>query len=348
MTAIIILNWNGYKDTIECLETLYKMQSEFYVIITDNASTDNSVENISHYLTISKIKHLVLTAGECLSEAPSLHECIIYKKNQNLGFAKGNNEALRLIANYLPQHVLLLNNDTLVEPDFLDKLNSFALTHTDIPVLTPMICLERSRNIIWNCGGRMKYGFRRYYYADRPVSEVKEKEFLPISFITGCALFFTPSLTKESIFSYKVKNNITSKELPLLLPDGGIFTERFFFGEEDFNFSMRMNKNKIKMACVLTSKIYHKVSASTGSKNQFGKIYIHYLNRFIDTRQQTSSFFFFLWECINLLYIPLSLFKRRKMSLIKAIKLTLRVAIKARRKNSVSQTDFIEAINQKA
>ena len=88
-------------------------------------------------------------------------------------------------------------------------------------------------------------GLRKYYYDNKHRLCVKEHLYKDITFITGCALFFTASTLRK---------------------DGGIFIEDFFFGEEDFNFSLTMKKNKRKMACVVNSLIYHKVGASTAQK----------------------------------------------------------------------------------
>ena len=50
MTAIIILNWNGYKDTIECLDSLLNCQNDFFIVVVDNGSDNNSVEFIKKHL----------------------------------------------------------------------------------------------------------------------------------------------------------------------------------------------------------------------------------------------------------------------------------------------------------
>jgi len=48
--AIIVLNWNGWQDTIECLESLYQISYPNYeIIVVDNGSKDESIENIKKY-----------------------------------------------------------------------------------------------------------------------------------------------------------------------------------------------------------------------------------------------------------------------------------------------------------
>lgn len=326
MTAIIILNWNGHKDTIECLQSLYASTSDFFAIVMDNGSTDSSPDSISTFLAENGIATRRVAAGDRLRTMPQPRECVLCLSKENLGFAKGNNEALRLLSGVMPEKALLLNNDTIVEPDFLDVLDGFSANHPDVQVLTPMICYASNRNMVWNCGGRLSLGMRKYYFAKERVESVGRRESIPITFVTGCALYF---------------------DTKILLEDGGLFTERFFFGEEDFNFCLRMKKERRAMACVPRSKIYHKVSASTANKSNAGKIYIHYLNRFIDMRQNSSAAFYAAWAMANFVYVSLLLGKRKDIGFGKGIRLMRDVLRDSLHKDSVTHADFTQALSRK-
>lgn len=325
MTGIIILNWNGYGDTIECLESLYRMSSDFFVIVVDNGSTDGSMHEISRFLSGSGINSRTLSRGCRLGRAPENRECIVYDAGENMGFARGNNEGLRLLAGVMPDYMLLLNNDTIVEPDFLDRLTAFAAHNGDVEVMTPLICYNADRGMIWNCGGRLSHGFRKYHYADARLDSLRSRESFGVSFVTGCALFFRPSVLRA---------------------DGGVFTERFFFGEEDFNFCLRMAREGRRMACVPESKIYHKVSASTAQHGSMGKIYIHYLNRFIDMRLNSRLWFYLPWSLANIMYVPL-LLARSGYGVYPSVRLMARVVRDAWRKDSVSRDDFTAALSRR-
>lgn len=322
MTAIIILNWNGSADTIECLQSLQTVQEDYFCVVADNGSSDNSIYNIEQYLNRTGIVHRTAMHGEKLDSTPANHEVIIYKISDNLGFAKGNNEALRFISSSSPDNYLLLNNDTIVEPDFLRELLRFADKHPHIHALTPLICYHYDHDIVWNAGGKQFCGFRKYFYAKQPLQNIKEKDHIMVTFLTGCALFFTPNLLRE---------------------DGGLFTEKFFFGEEDFNFCLQMNKRKKPMACVLTSKIYHKVSASVAKHSSLGKTYIYYLNRFIDIRLNTSNAYYWLWSRFYINYVMVLLY-RKHITLKRIISFVKTLLTEAREKDYVTQQDFIEAI----
>ena len=323
MTAILMLNWNGASDTLECIDSLRRVEGDFFCVVADNGSADDSVARIEKYFQEENLAHRVVNEGDTLTEPPANHEFILYTMSENIGFARGNNAAIRLIASAKPDHYLLLNNDTIVEPDFLQQLESFATAHPDHLALTPLICYNSDRNLVWNAGGKQKWGLRKYLYAKQPLQHIKETGHIPVTFLTGCALYADASLLQE---------------------DGTLLTERFFFGEEDFEFCLRMNQQGKKMACVLTSKIYHKVNASVAHVEPLGKTYIYYLNRFIDMRQHLSPLAYFGWKTLYPLYIYRLL---RKLGYTHSV--TTRFIAKVKResaqRNEVPQALFLEVIH---
>lgn len=301
MTAIVILNWNGADDTLACLNSLAKADGDFVVYVVDNGSADDSVLRIQSWI-----------------DGHNEVDVRLVPLDRNYGFAKGNNKGLEVARKISPDSYLLLNNDTEVLPDFLVRLQKFSARHPKYRVLTPKINFYYDKQKIWNCGGKLSFGFRKYFYAGSPDSAVKENGHIDISFVTGCALFFYPELLDEQ---------------------GHLLTERFFFGEEDFEFSMRMQKDNIHMACVLDSLIYHKVGASGDKMHRQGKVYLHYLNRFIDIRLHKSAFFYICWAMIN---TPLCLyhFYKRIRSLTGAMGLMYRLLVDANKKDGVTYDDF--------
>lgn len=322
MTAIILLNWNGAEDTLDCLQSLTSVPDDYFCIVADNGSEDDSALRIEQFLGQQGIRHTVLKRGETLKERPVNHEVILYQIGENLGFAKGNNEAIRLISSVQPDYYLLLNNDTIVEPNFLHGMLEFAAAHPHVEAVTPLICYNDNRNLVWNAGGKQFFGFRKYFYAKQPVQSIKEKGHINVTFLTGCALFFSPQLLRK---------------------DGGLLTERFFFGEEDFEFCLQMNKQKKQMACVLTSKIYHKVSSSVANHDTTGKIYIYYLNRFVDMRLNHSPLFYALWSHVYSIYI-IMLLHHKHYPFGQCFSFIKKLLKEASQKNGVSRHDFLEAI----
>lgn len=249
MTVIVLINWNGADDTIECLRSLEKAHGDFMVVIADNGSSDDSIRRIGEVLPELSYKADLLPLGH------------------NWGFASGNNRAIRYALKYNPDSFMLLNNDTVVEPDFLERLQLYRKQHPDVRILGPMICYWSDRNRIWSCGGRLTFGSRKALFRNCTTDSMESRDPIPVSFISGCALFADASLVG---------------------PDRNLLTERFFFGEEDFEFAHRMRCQGERMAILPESIIYHKVGSSAGKMShraKLGRDYIYYLGRLIVVRE---------------------------------------------------------------
>lgn len=322
-TAVIILNWNGFEMLTACIRSLSEAKGDFFVVVADNGSVDGSPKKFMTWMKDNGMRgRLVVENEEDMCHTIAERDIIVYSLRENYGFAKGNNKAITFAMRFSPKRLLLLNNDTEVEPDFLVRLESFQKNNPEYKVLTPLIHFFYDKTKIWNAGGRLNWGFRRYFYANRTVEDIKEKVFIPITFVTGCALYVSPSL----------------------LDDGNtLLTERFFFGEEDFDFSLRMKQKSVKMACVLDSVIYHKVGSSVKKEMLPGKLYIHYLNRFIDVRLHYGKLFSSIWMMVYKPYIFRTLDKsgcpkRLRHDFVK------RLYRNASIKNEVTALDFKNAL----
>ncbi len=101
--SIIILNWNGLEDTIECLESLKKITySNYQVIVVDNGSKSNDADILE-----DKYKDYIK----------------LIRNDKNYGFTGGNNIAIKRLLEISDFHYcLLLNNDTVVAPEFLTEM----------------------------------------------------------------------------------------------------------------------------------------------------------------------------------------------------------------------------------
>ena len=284
MICIALLNWNGYDDTAECLESLAaSTYDDYFIVLGDNGSQDGSLDRLQELCSTRGDTVHRTRLGEETFPVPERRCVILYDLLENNGFSRANNMMVRYAAHYSPEYFLLLNNDTVLEPDSLSRLVNFQKQRPRYLIITPLIHYYRDRDKIWNGGGRIRWGLRKYWYKDMPASRVREKEFIECSFITGCCMMFTPDVLDS---------------------DGAIFTERFFYGEEDFELALRMKRRKVRMACVTGSVIYHKVSASVNRHyTKAGPVYIHYLNRLIDVRNfmpELSYSFFRLYLCATL------------------------------------------------
>ena len=302
---IIILNWNGWRHTIECLESIQRSDYPNYCsVVVDNSSQDDSWERIqawargdilvkSHYVdscgdekpvrVVSYDRTTAENGGippteQELSLLPPAKRLILIQAGENLGFAGGCNVGIRYALAVGGEYVWLLNNDTVVEYAALGRMVDFMKSHSDYQGVTGQIRLYENPSIIWNCGGKLTfYGTRRYYYNNSQVAEVPQRGFRRISFITGCAAIFRTSLFKKV----------------------GLLSGLFFFGEEDFELSQRLKRVGCKLACLYDAIIYHKVGSSINAATRgksMAQTYIYYLNRFIDMRYYWPKFPWMVWR----------------------------------------------------
>ncbi|MCM1170002.1 MAG: hypothetical protein NC324_08725, partial [Bacteroides sp.] len=336
-------------------------RQDFVWVVVDNGSTNGSVREITGYLQRQGRDFTLVNEGGKPALTLKAGQGLVYALKENYGFAKGNNLGIALVeeiararvcggessASAEPSHYLLLNNDTLVEPDFLVKLEDFAAAHPQYVALTPQIRLAEPPDRIWNCGGRLFFGLRKYLYGGKRVTELEKsrharKRFININLITGCALFASRGLlgNPDAWLRGKSKKYAQTPHSPT--DDTDLLTNRFFFGEEDFDFSLRMQETGRKMACVLDSVIYHKDGISRARFNKKRQIYTYYLNRFIDVRQHYSKMLFFLWIKLYPCYIK-ALMVRNGIAEKEAVVLLRRLHKEAFRREGVSKEVFLNA-----
>jgi len=224
----------------------------------------------------------------------SINDIVLIENESNLGFAAGNNAALDFTLEEGYEYAMLLNNDTTVEPNSIKMLMNFMESNSHYQVCTPKINYYDEPEYIWNCGGYLTWtGGRKYLFKDE-LSLKHPRGYKDITFITGCAL-----MARSTVFKTY-----------------GLLSERFFLGEEDYELSLRMKKNNVRMAAVLDTKIYHKVGRSKSRvffNNDLPNAFIHHLNRSIDLKVHYNRFYWHIWRIGFVVYIVL--FLKMKYSL---------------------------------
>lgn len=263
---VVILNWNGAADTVRCIESLSRQTLPgLHVVVVDNGSRDDSVARIRTWSSDHGVAVKVIENGA------------------NLGFAAGCNIGIRHALDDGADYVLLLNNDTELAPNVLEILIGFMELHRDYAAVTGQIRYA-DRPVIWNCGGYLTwFGSRKYLFGEQPVEHVPQTGWRRISFITGCA-----ALVRASVFR-----------------DHGLLTERFFFGEEDYDFSLRLKRAHLGVACCLDAVVHHRVGSSidrAAPPVALGRYYVYYLNRFIDMRDNYPRPVWWVWRWASLAY----------------------------------------------
>jgi GT2 family glycosyltransferase len=233
---IIILNWNGKEDTLECLESVRSVDySNFDTIVVDNGSSDESVKAIRN-------------------EYPAVN---VIEIGKNLGYAGGNNVGIRYALKNGADYILILNNDTIVDPQLLKALINAALQIHQPGILSPKIYYFSNRKKIWYAGGyQIKQSARfRHIGIGCEENDKENKKIMETDYASGCALF-----TNASVFR-KI----------------GLFDKKFFLTYEETDFCYKAKKKNIRCYVVPEAKVWHKISVSFGGEKS--PMFVYFLTR---------------------------------------------------------------------
>jgi GT2 family glycosyltransferase len=324
--AVVILNWNGADDTIDCLRSIRQSDPAALPIVIDNGSSDDSVARI---LSAMETDGTFVRFGDsdelCASTAElSAAEVVLVLVRDNLGFAGGCNLGLKIAYRAALNISVFLNNDTIVEPGSLTRLVQRLHGDEQWFAVFPLLTIHGTDRI-WNCGGNVsRLGFRRYNYAGAVRTNLALPQEIPCSFFTGCCFaVHTKSFTAR---------------------DG--FSERFFFGEEDFELALWMKDQGLRALCLTGCIVHHKVSASmsrAAGAREAAKVFVYYLNRFIHMRLRFGALLWLLWLSIYTPYVVALLARKRIVPLAQLRSYMSNLIRRAAQSEGVTRQDF-EAI----
>jgi len=184
---ILLLNYNGLPDTIECLQSVKKIIYPNYELhLIDNCSEGDDVKILKE-----KYSHL--------------YDNLIEVKPKNLGFTGGFNLGVnKLKTGDDLDYFLLLSNDTTVKPDFLNELIKFTEANPEVGVAGPLVFYYHQKDKIYSCGGKLNTFLFSCKFYKFPHKEPKKN----LNFISGCAFLIRKSLIEkiglldENFFTY--------------------------------------------------------------------------------------------------------------------------------------------------
>jgi len=260
----ILINFNGIKDTIECLISLSKVTFQnLRVIIVDNNSNESDKE---------KLRSL---------DFPFIDKIIF--SDSNLGFSGGNNLGIKYTLENGADYILLLNNDTVVQPEFLNQLLLCFEKDEKIGISTCQINYYYDKNKVWYGGGYIdKLRASGYSFTNADTQEGF------VTFASGCCLL--------------IKKNV--------IEDIGLLDENYFLYLEDTDYCARVIK-KYKIFFSNKTLIYHKVGASVKSQININSIYYSIRNRLFFQKKMNPQFFLISYIYIVLTHFIKAFYKGR-------------------------------------
>ena len=271
-TAIILVNWNGWRNTIECMQSLQSLDHPaFAVVLVDNASTDESMAKIQKWLasqaaapksfcTHSFIHQKAISAFA----APLRHRSVsLVQSASNNGFAAGNNLGLRIALQARCDYMWLLNNDTVVDPHALTALENCMQRDRTIGMVGSVLRYYDQPDIIQAVGG-VQFNFWRsrgtqigqglnVNNADIPALAKQ-----PLSYVAGASMLVSMSF----------------------LNDVGLMYEGYFLYFEEIEWASRACP-KWTMAIASTSVVFHKEGGAIGTSSRASRSLMaqYYLTR---------------------------------------------------------------------
>jgi GT2 family glycosyltransferase len=265
---VILLNWNGWRDTVECLESVLRLEGpEVRVVVCDNASSDSSLDHIvswaqghtspefddPHYgyladTPLSKpVRFAQWKPGEAI-DIEAEERLTLISTGANLGFAGGCNVGLRYVMERGDaEFIWLLNNDTVVRPDAVQLLCEKMWTNPEIGFCGSTMVFYAEPNVVQCYGG---YDFNDWTARVLPLTHASRADALPeeaaierrLKYISGAAMFVRPEV----------------------LSTIGLMNEQYFLYFEEIDWATRA-AGKYTLGWCARSVVYHKEGRSIGS-----------------------------------------------------------------------------------
>ena len=239
-TAFILVNYNGREVTRECVASLKRMKNrDWFAVIVDNDSPDGSF-------------------AELEKEYASDGQVAVVSAGANLGFAGGTNLGIRTALEAGAGWILLLNNDTEVAEDFLDRMLEKADRES---IFAPRINYFSDRDKAWYAAGQIDFNTGTVKNGDPENSG-------EVSFASGCCMLFSPEVFEKI----------------------GEFDEGYFMYYEDMDYCLRAPAAGVRIVYLPEAVVYHKVGSTSGGEQSKLSIYYNNRNRFFLIRKYRELF----------------------------------------------------------
>ncbi|HWY57351.1 MAG TPA: glycosyltransferase family 2 protein [Terriglobales bacterium] len=215
--SVVVLNWNGQDMTVDCLHSLMAMSHvEYNITVVDNGSNDNSIETIRQ-----KFPDVQIIANK-----------------QNLGFALGCNVAMEeALKEQGYDYILLVNNDTIIDPDLLAELVQEADRCPKAAICSPKIYYYEPRDLLWWAGGTYSpWTGMASHLGRRQQDKGQYDSARDLDWATGCVMLLRVKALREV----------------------GLFDAEIFATSEDVDLSLRIREAGYVIRYVPLARVWHR------------------------------------------------------------------------------------------
>lgn len=221
--SVILVNYNGKQYNDKCIESIFRstIASNLHVIIIDNASTDDSLISLQNKWGQNE-------------------QITIIPLDKNYGFSKANNKGIDWARKNEFDCFLLLNNDTEIAANTIEKMAN--LQEKTNAIIVPKIVYADKTDIIWCAGGKFSKIIRKPM--QRGLNQKDDGKYNAsgrCSFANGCCMLLNEEIIQKL----------------------GMLDERFFLYYEDTEYSMRAEEKEVSIWYCAEALVYHKVNGST-------------------------------------------------------------------------------------
>ncbi len=245
--SVVLVNLNQEALTRACIRSLQAVTyPNIEIILVDNGSTDGSGRNLA-------------------GEFPSVR---FLCSDVNLGFAEGSNFGIRFSLEHQAEYVMLLNNDTVVDPGIVEPLVDAAVRDHSIGVQSGKIYFLLQRNTIWYAGGTLRIHRAAGLHPGMHEEDRGQYDaFGDTGFATGCMMFLS-RYALETV---------------------GLLDKRYFAFLEDADWCVRARKAGFRVAYNPSARLWHSVSATTRIDSAF-YLYFTCRNRVLFVRKHCPAY----------------------------------------------------------
>ena len=268
-SAIVTLNWNDWKNTIDCLESIYQNEGNFDVFLIDNGSDLKNILNISSWYKgqlISDrnfIKPKFKNFGELIymdfknnifNKKKNMRNLYLFRNKKNLGLTAGLNQAYAFLIRNNYKYILRIDNDFVITRDYFNRISN-TIKLNGIASASPKIMHAYIKKNVWFKGFKMTWSFLKF----QRTMNLKKKRYFDNQYlnkivstdaICGCCSIYKANILKKS----------------------GLGDEDFFYGPEDIELSHRLKKYG-RLVCDQKIKTFHKIARSAHIAEKFERTF---------------------------------------------------------------------------